>query len=74
MDERVTKKRHAVSETELVSYSPVTGEEVWRGPHDNVEEAVSASRRKCAVSRWFFRGGVLRGRRVTIGRRSSGTP
>lgn len=34
-----------VSDNQLVSYSPATGEEIWRGPHGDVAGAVSAARR-----------------------------
>ena len=29
----------------LISYQPATGEELWRGPYSNVDEAVSRARR-----------------------------
>ena len=34
-----------MSENILVSYSPATGDEIWRGPHGDVGEIVSRSRR-----------------------------
>ncbi|HSF12901.1 MAG TPA: succinylglutamate-semialdehyde dehydrogenase [Erythrobacter sp.] len=33
----------------LVSYEPASGEEVWRGPHSDVDAAVSAARRAWAA-------------------------
>ncbi|UAB79523.1 succinylglutamate-semialdehyde dehydrogenase [Erythrobacter sp. SCSIO 43205] len=53
-----------MSETELVSYSPATGEEVWRGPHDDVEQAVSRSRR--AWPQW---AATSQGQRIELARR-----
>jgi len=37
-----------VSETILISHAPASGEEVWRGPHGDVESTVSAARRAWA--------------------------
>ena len=37
-----------MSETILISHAPASGEEVWRGPHGDVEAAVSAARRAWA--------------------------
>jgi len=34
-----------VSKTELISYEPATGAELWRGSHGNVDEIVSRARR-----------------------------
>lgn len=34
-----------MSDNILVSYEPASGEELWRGPHGDVESAVSAARR-----------------------------
>ncbi len=34
-----------VTDKTLISYAPATGEELWRGEHGNVAEAVSAARR-----------------------------
>ena len=34
-----------MSEKLLISHAPATGEEIWRGPHGNVGEVVSRSRR-----------------------------
>lgn len=53
-----------MSDTELVSYSPATGEEVWRGPHDNVEKAVSRSRRA-----WPAWAATSQGQRIELTRR-----
>jgi len=53
-----------VSETELVSYSPATGEEVWRGFHDDVGEAVSRSRRA-----WPAWAATSQGQRIELARR-----
>ncbi|WP_298302348.1 succinylglutamate-semialdehyde dehydrogenase [uncultured Erythrobacter sp.] len=50
--------------TELVSYAPATGEEVWRGEIVDVDEAVSRSRR--AWPAWAATG---QGQRIEIARR-----
>lgn len=34
-----------MSETEIISYEPATGEELWRGPIGNVDETVDRARR-----------------------------
>jgi len=34
-----------VSEKTLISYEPASGEEIWRGPHGDVDAAVSTARR-----------------------------
>lgn len=48
----------------LVSYAPATGEEVWRGEHGNVGEAVSRARRA-----WPARAALALGNRIEIARR-----
>lgn len=39
------KDRRPVSETEIISYEPATGEEFWRGEIGDVDEAVARARR-----------------------------
>lgn len=48
----------------LVSYAPATGEEVWRGEHGNVGEAVSRARRA-----WPAWAALALGNRIEIARR-----
>ncbi|BDW82069.1 N-succinylglutamate 5-semialdehyde dehydrogenase [Erythrobacter sp. Dej080120_24] len=48
----------------LVSYAPATGEEVWRGEHGNVSEAVSRARRA-----WPAWAALALGNRIEIARR-----
>lgn len=48
----------------LVSYAPATGEEVWRGEHGNVGEAVSRARRA-----WPAWAALELGNRIEIARR-----
>ncbi len=38
-----------VTDNILISYEPASGEELWRGPHGDVEAAVSAARRAWAA-------------------------
>ncbi|WP_338304712.1 succinylglutamate-semialdehyde dehydrogenase [Erythrobacter sp. Dej080120_24] len=55
--------RHMTNST-LVSYAPATGEEVWRGEHGNVSEAVSRARRA-----WPAWAALALGNRIEIARR-----
>lgn len=54
----------AETDTQLISYAPATGEEVWRGPIDNVDEAVSRSRRA-----WPAWAAKAQGQRIELARR-----
>ncbi|MFU7527949.1 succinylglutamate-semialdehyde dehydrogenase [Qipengyuania sp. ASV99] len=48
----------------LVSYAPATGEEIWRGAHGNVDEAVSRARRA-----WPAWAALALGTRIEVARR-----
>jgi len=54
----------AETDTELVSYAPATGEEVWRGTIGKVDEAVSRSRRA-----WPAWAAKAQGQRIELARR-----
>ena len=54
----------ALSETELVSYAPANGEEVWRGPISDVDGAVSMARRA-----WPAWAATAIGQRIELARR-----
>ncbi|MEP0392113.1 MAG: succinylglutamate-semialdehyde dehydrogenase [Erythrobacter sp.] len=54
----------ADTDTELVSYAPATGEEIWRGPIDDVDKAVSRSRRA-----WPAWAAKAQGQRIELARR-----
>ena len=41
----MVQDRERVSEQILISYEPASGEELWRGPHGDVDAAVSRARR-----------------------------
>lgn len=53
-----------MSDTELISYAPATGEQVWAGPHGDVGAAVSRSRR--AWPAWAAQGAA---HRIEVARR-----
>ncbi|KEO90798.1 succinylglutamate-semialdehyde dehydrogenase [Erythrobacter longus] len=54
----------AKADTELVSYAPATGEEIWRGEIDDVDDAVSRSRRA-----WPAWAAKAQGQRIELARR-----
>ncbi|MEO1220341.1 MAG: succinylglutamate-semialdehyde dehydrogenase [Pseudomonadota bacterium] len=54
----------ADANSELVSYAPATGEEIWRGAINDVDEAVSRSRRA-----WPAWAATAQGQRIELARR-----
>lgn len=53
-----------MTKSTLVSYAPATGEELWRGEHSNVGEAVSRARRA-----WPAYAALALGNRIEMARR-----